>query len=778
MLEPRLFDELSASINRGLASGELLSAAQVDSQLSVFRDRFGPNVLRGLDGEPLLRLMHGRDDLTSRCLAYWLEFQDDESFDTYRFGSIAGGSAFKFGVFQQKVDGAWVINADGGKKVLSTAEAVEIARQQRTELLAGAELLQTLRATDGSDGAYAHVQIEMEKVAPTLSGDGWAHKYWFLLNPDHLDDYHSAAYQRFHLFKLLQSPPDGSSLGNAKSRFTCAGRYAALARALKVPMSSLTRALNKRSPFHRYWRVGTTSGKTGESRWAEMREGAFVSVGWKDHVEDLSTVISLNRPEARDAIRVSLLQTYSDKPGVATRKAGEILNFASEIAENDLVLACDGQNVLGVGRVTGAYEYDANLNFPHKRPVEWLNGDEWRLPEPEGLRTTVFKLGSKAANLLELEQRLFQSHASPQAPNRPGVGHTSGPSFQKLDPTVARIEGILRRKGQVILYGPPGTGKTFYALAAAKELAARQAFQKSLRDLSAQEQALLEGADGLVRVCTFHPGYSYEDFVEGLRPTVLNGNMVFEPRDGIFKKLCADAERARDRHYYLVIDEFNRGDVPRVFGELLTLIELNKRETKVVLPTTGAGFSVPPNVFLIGTMNTADRSISMLDAALRRRFGFIELMPDSAILRGQNAGALALGPWLDALNTRLRLHLKRDARNLQVGHAYLMPKQPIKSVAEFSRILRDEIIPLLEEYCYDDFNLLGSILGKSLINLELGRIREELFSPSAEEVLIEALSFEEMTPILADQESSPMTTDAADDPELDTEEGDDTVAAA
>lgn len=762
ILEPRLLEELRARITKGLASGELLTEAQVDQQLSTFRERFGPNVLRGLDGEPLLKLMHGRADPEARCLAYWLEFQDDDSFDTYRFGSIAGGSAFKFGVFQRKADGAWVINAEGSIQTQSTTEAIEIARKQRDELLAGMEVLKALQASDTSDESYVRLQSEMEKAAPTLSGDGWAHKYWYLLNPDRLDDYHSAAYQRFHLFKLLQMPPDEVGIGNAKARFVCGGRYAAAARQLEVPMPSLTRALNQRSPFHRYWRVGTTSGATGESSWSDMRDGGFVSIGWKDLLQDLSDVLTLDRAEAKEVIRSRLLPRYEEKPGVATRKAGEVLNFASEIAENDLILACDGQDVLGVGRVIGPYEYDDRLRFPNKRPVQWLTVDEWKMPEPEGLRTTVFKLGNKAKNLLELEQRLFRANlATPATDTRP-PSFGSSHNLPALDVTTTRLDSILRRKGQAIFYGPPGTGKTFHALAGAKELAARQAFRKPFKELSATERTAVEGNNGLVRVCTFHPGYGYEDFVEGLRPTLLNGQLVFEPRDGHFKKLCADAQRERDRHYFLVVDEINRGDVPRIFGELLTLIELNKRETRVVLPVTGASFAVPPNVYLIGTMNTADRSISMLDAALRRRFGFIELMPDSSVLRGQQAGALSLGAWLDALNTRLRLHLKRDARNLQIGHAYLMPRQPIKSVAEFSRIVRDEIIPLLEEYCYDDFHMLGDILGKALVDQERGRIREEVFSPSAEETLIEALSFEEMQPIILAQEAAGTLIGAAD----------------
>src|SRR6516165_1424898 len=205
------------------------------------------------------------------------------------------------------------------------------------------------------------------------------------------------------------------------------------------------------------------------------------------------------------------------------------------------------------------------------------------------------------------------------------------------------------------------------------------------------------------------------------------------------------------RQFFLVVDEINRGDVPRIFGELITIIEHDKRDTAIKLPLTGSAFAVPRNVFLIGTMNTADRSISLMDTALRRRFGFVELMPDSKQLAGRNPGELPLGAWLDALNGRLRRHLKRDARNLQIGHAYLLPPQPITSMAEFARILRDDIIPLIEEYCYDDFSTLREILGPELVDVQNGLIRDEMFMPNREQDLILALSFEQMQPIALDQ---------------------------
>jgi 5-methylcytosine-specific restriction enzyme B len=149
--------------------------------------------------------------------------------------------------------------------------------------------------------------------------------------------------------------------------------------------------LNQRNgSLHRYWRIGTTSGSTGESQWLAMRDGGFVSIGWHDDVRDLSQLITQDRRQVKNQIREWLLPSWPTNSGVATRKAGEILNFATVISENDLALAVEGQTVRGIGRVTGPYAYDDQLDFPHKRPVEWLSLDEWQMPIAEGPRTTVF----------------------------------------------------------------------------------------------------------------------------------------------------------------------------------------------------------------------------------------------------------------------------------------------------------------------------------------------------------------------------------------------------
>ncbi|MGJ4916165.1 AAA family ATPase [Bradyrhizobium sp. HKCCYLRH2060] len=781
ILEPHIINDLKAVLSHGVAPGELLTPSQIEQQTALFRDRFGPAVLRELDGEALLRRMHGRLSGETRCLAYWLEFKNDDEFSGNQFGGIGGGSALKFGIYQRQSDNAWMTGSPKAQNVLSLEDAIDFARKQRDQLVAGADVLSALSVGDTSDETYAKLQAAMEKAAPKLAHDGWAHKYWFLICPDRIDVYHSPRYQRFHLFKILQMPPDGVGILDGSSpRFICAGRFIAAARELGVPVTTLNAILNRRDgAFHRYWKVGTTEGSEGGSHWAEMRDGGFVSIGWSEQVPDLSETIGQDKTTAKNRIRDFLLPVYPTNAGVAFRKAGEILNFVQEISEMDFVLACEGQTVLGVGKVRGPYEYDGGLGFPHKRPVEWLTLDSWRMPEQEGPRTTVFELGRSAANLLELEQRLsWRSPAPATAPTpRLVVPAAETAPMLPLDPFAARIEAILRRKGQVILYGPPGTGKTYRALAVANELAARHAFRKSFVDLTEPERGTVTDGDGLVRVCTFHPGWGYEDFIEGLRPTTVNGQMVFEPRDGIFKRLCADAAKQSTRNFFLVVDEINRGDLPRIFGELLTTIEYDKRDRQITLPVTGTLFSVPKNVFIIGTMNTADRSISIMDTALRRRFGFVELMPESNLLAGRKAGGLLLGAWLDALNARLRVYLKRDARNLQIGHAYLMPPQPITSVAEFSRVLRDDIIPLLEEYCYDDFGMLRDILGGELVDVEFGRIREDIFGQNREGDLIQAVSFEEMQPLIVDQD--PVDSALAGEPSdisSDDSEGDDESA--
>jgi 5-methylcytosine-specific restriction enzyme B len=729
-LDPRIVESLRSAYERRTSRGELLSTDRLQASYAAFRVRFGPDALRSLDGPALLQVMHAHGNRES--LVYWLEFKNDDEFPGQMFGSIAGGSAHKFGLFRRRETDQWVQGPVNNEKNISEAEAVVVARRHRDQLMFGVSLLEGL-AGAADDAAYLALQGALEQQAPDICGLAWAHKYWSLLFPEKLDDFHVERYQRHQLMRLLEEPPPHDGL------YVCAGRFVRLAAEMGWPMNHFTSALNERNgPPIRYWRLGTRLGD-GPFIWPAMRDGSYAAIGW-EAVGDLSTIAAGDH--VREAVRSLLEQEYPGDARTLSRKAGEIRDFVERMQAGDVIVAADGQRVLGVGRVTGTYRYEDTepTGAPHRRAVEWVSTAEWSLPTTEGLRTTFFRIGRHVNNILEIERRLLDGDTT--APPKP---RSAAPTRAlRLDGISGRIQAILERKGQAILFGPPGTGKTYWARRAALDLAAIGAFGRRFEDLSAGEREEVEGTEhaaGLVCWCTFHPAYGYEDFIEGFRPEQgAAGQLVFERRAGIFKTLCDLAERTPDRKFVLVVDEINRGDIPRIFGELLTLLERDKRGLKLNLPLSGNSFAVPANVYLIGTMNTADRSIALLDTALRRRFGFVELMPDASLLSGASAGGVPLGPWLVALNDRLRTHLGRDARNLQVGHAYLLEDgRPVTDFAQFVRVLAEDLVPLLEEYCYEDYGALARILGPGLVDEAGQRIREELFAAGKRAELVQAL---------------------------------------
>ncbi len=740
-LDERVQQSLRLCHESLLKRGELLTKERLTGYYALFRDRFGPERLKSLDGESLLNTMHAHGNYDS--LVYWLEFKSDEEFPTRQFGSIMGGSALKFGLYKSKDSGEWMTGHPQNQTTLPIGEAINMARKHRDQLVAAVAVLQDMPA-GADDQAYLALQSKLDEVAPDVCRLAWGHKYVSLLFPDKLDDFHAEYFQRHNLIKLLQLPPAQSGL------YVSAGRFVSLANQMGLPMNHLTGALNERNGTPvKYWRIGTKLGEGGDAQniWPDMKAGGYAAVGWAE-LGDLSSV--LTGDDVKGTIAAMLIKEYQNEPNVASRKAGEIRNFAKDMDENDVVLAADGEKILGIGLVKGPYRYDATQpeDAPHRRQVEWHTPPEWKLPVTEGLRTTVWKLRKDDRNLVAVERHLLE----PSLPATP-VPVTPTSSQPKPLRKIVRLEGIipgklqaiLERKGQAILYGPPGTGKTYWGKQTALDLAAIGAFGCLYANLTPEQKTTVNGDGsncGLLRCCTFHPAFGYEDFIEGYRPRQgTGGQLVFEKRDGIFKKLCRDAAAAEER-FILLIDEINRGDIPRIFGELLTLLEKNKRGQEVILPLSGDRFSVPANVLVIGTMNTADRSIALLDTALRRRFGFVELMPDSSTLAGAVAGeAIPLGQWLDALNARIREHIGKDARNLQIGHAYLMDDKgkPVTDFAKFTRIIAEDIIPLLEEYCYEDYGALTEILGGAMVDGERQRVREELFLPARRQDLIQAL---------------------------------------
>jgi 5-methylcytosine-specific restriction enzyme B len=706
-------------------TGEILSEEKLKSYYDLFRQKFGPEILSNLDGEELLNLMH--DSSNHNSLVYWLEFKNDEEFP-YRFGSIAGGSSLKFGIYRRKETGSWVTGSPQNQVTLTTEQAIAIARKHRDQLLQGAIILSDL-PIEANNSNYAVLQNDLSDHAPDISNSAWGHKYFSLLFPDKLDNFHNPNYQRFHLLKMLQIPVEN------EGRYSVAGQYMAISRELGMHINNLSRTLwELDSQPHQYWNVRVDLSEAGEGSnyWEEMVSMGYIGIGWQ-LLGDLSN-IQYNH-ESLNQVKVLMEEKYHEKGGYAQ----EIFNFLVKISIGDIVVAIERKNkediVQGIGRVTSSYIFQPGL-ICNRHNVDWLSLKQYKLQSADTKNRNVYALSSYS-NIVDIEQRLLSNEVTPSKGKTPLTG------------IPAHVQDILERKRQVILYGPPGTGKTHWAYQSAKSIAAHNNFGQDFNSLSPQQMERMNGdihTPGLVQFCTFHPSYGYEDFIEGYKPNSSNGNLVFELRPGIFKRLTLEALSHPESKYILIIDEINRGDIPRIFGELITLLEKNKRGITLPLPVSGEAFTVPDNVYIIGTMNTADRSIALLDTALRRRFGFIELMPDSSVFGITSLDGIPLGAWLDTLNRRILESVGKDARNLQIGHAYLLDKgYPINDFPSFMQVLQEDIFPLLEEYCYEDYDTLEKIIGNSLVDKKNQRIRLELFQPSRHDELIQALLSSEIT---------------------------------
>ena len=284
--------------------------------------------------------------------------------------------------------------------------------------------------------------------------------------------------------------------------------------------------------------------------------------------------------------------------------------------------------------------------------------------------------------------------------------HADTATRKEADPTspTEKSTAALNR----ILYGPPGTGKTFDAVSlAVKIIDGRLPDDRKL--VKAHFDKLRKAKQ--IEFVTFHQNYTYEDFIEGIRPVLKQDELAYELRGGIFKKISKRAKKHPEARYVLIIDEINRGNIAKIFGELITLVEPSKRlggedEARARLPYSQKLFGVPSNLYLIGTMNTADRGILLLDAALRRRFKFDVRMPDPSHLaediEGVNGQRL-----LTVINERIAENLDRDH---QIGHTYLMK---VKTLDELAEVFQTQIVPLLQEYFYDDWQKLYDVLNRN-----------------------------------------------------------------
>ena len=602
------------------------------------------------------------------------------------FGSIAGGAAYKFGLFFHKKTQSWTCGSPAKPVKLTENEAIQKAEEIRNDLVAGAEIISSFGPLN-STADYEQLYKQLEHISGINTV--WRMKYYQMLFPILFAPFYGQDIQLDVLHFLNQTP--------SEIPFIRMGQIALFSKKCNIPgivfghiwgrstnhnnksNDSETNTLSDKKHKLHYWMYTVFD----DTSWMECQQKEIMVLGMDD-IGDYSQY------DSKESLRQELISTYDNS---TSRKNQALMawNFANKLAINDVIFAKRSNTLVGKGIVTGDYIFDdSRQEYKNIRTVKWLQIGEWEHPgKSVAKRLTDI---TPYTDYIEKLITIFTPDELDDVDTQPEVDYPEYSSADFLsdvymsEQDYETLVNILKMKKNIILQGAPGVGKTFTA----KRLAYSIIGSKN---------------PDRVQMIQFHQSYSYEDFIEGYRPTE-NG---FTIKKGSFYKFCKLAEDDDENDYFFIIDEINRGNLSKIFGELFMLIEKDKRGIELQLLYSDENFSVPPNVYIIGMMNTADRSLAMLDYALRRRFSFFTMKPGFNTIGFQtyqdslkSDAFKKLISCIKQLNSKIAADISLG-EGFCIGHNYFCGlTAKTATVQTLTSIIEYELIPLLKEYWFDE----------------------------------------------------------------------------